>query len=211
MPIRIGMPMKNTIVVPCIVNSWLNVSGPKKSLRGTEELPAHQQGFAAADDQKDHGHQDVHDADLLVIDRGRPSRAARPSSGRRSRVLRRRSLRQRPCSVDSPSASIGASRQVVATISVAVAGRAQAEGRHQAARLDLPADRRSSAQMLAFGVVRNHARGQRLRGSSGASGRGHSSPWAGGPAHAMAIDARLRQKRRLAVARRPDLPRPASA
>ena len=34
MPIRIGMPMKKTIVVPCIVNIWLNVSGPRKSLRG---------------------------------------------------------------------------------------------------------------------------------------------------------------------------------
>ena len=28
------MPMKNTIVVPCIVNSWLKASGPRKSLRG---------------------------------------------------------------------------------------------------------------------------------------------------------------------------------
>ena len=34
MPIRIGMPMKNTIVVPCMVNIWLKTSGPRKSLRG---------------------------------------------------------------------------------------------------------------------------------------------------------------------------------
>ena len=34
MPIRIGMPTKKTIVVPCIVNSWLNVSWPRTSLRG---------------------------------------------------------------------------------------------------------------------------------------------------------------------------------
>ena len=34
MPTRIGMPMKKTIVVPCIVNIWLKVSGPRKSLRG---------------------------------------------------------------------------------------------------------------------------------------------------------------------------------
>jgi hypothetical protein len=27
MPIRIGIPMKNTMVAPCIVNSWLNTSG----------------------------------------------------------------------------------------------------------------------------------------------------------------------------------------
>ena len=72
MPIRIGMPTKKTIVVPCIVNSWLNVSGPRTSLRGHEELPAHQQRLDAADHQEDDGHQDVHDADLLVIDGGRP-------------------------------------------------------------------------------------------------------------------------------------------
>ena len=80
------MPMKKTIVVPCIVNSWLNVSGPRKSLRGHEQLPAHQQGLAAADDQEDHGHEDVHDADLLVIDRGHPVvEHGRP--GRRRRLV----------------------------------------------------------------------------------------------------------------------------
>ena len=72
MPIRIGMPTKKTIVVPCIVNSWLNVSGPRKSLRGTEQLPAHQQRLDAADHQEDQAMQDVHDADLLVIDGGHP-------------------------------------------------------------------------------------------------------------------------------------------
>jgi hypothetical protein len=39
MPIRIGIPMKNTIVVPCIVNNWLNTSGARKSLRG--EISCH--------------------------------------------------------------------------------------------------------------------------------------------------------------------------
>jgi hypothetical protein len=34
MPIRIGMPTKKTIVVPCIVNSWLKKSGLRTSLRG---------------------------------------------------------------------------------------------------------------------------------------------------------------------------------
>ena len=34
MPIRIGMPTKKTIVVPCIVKSWLNTSGPRTSFRG---------------------------------------------------------------------------------------------------------------------------------------------------------------------------------
>ena len=29
MPIRIGIPTKKTIVVPCIVNNWLNVSGAR--------------------------------------------------------------------------------------------------------------------------------------------------------------------------------------
>ncbi len=29
-----GMPTKNTIVVPCIVKNWLNVSGPRKLLAG---------------------------------------------------------------------------------------------------------------------------------------------------------------------------------
>ncbi len=27
MPMRIGMPMKNTMVAPCSVNSWLKTSG----------------------------------------------------------------------------------------------------------------------------------------------------------------------------------------
>ena len=66
------MPTKKTIVVPCIVNSWLNVSGPMQVVVRTEELPAHQERFAAADDQEHHGHHDVHDADLLVIDGGHP-------------------------------------------------------------------------------------------------------------------------------------------
>ena len=34
MPIRIGMPTKKTIVVPCMVNKPLKVSGPRTSLRG---------------------------------------------------------------------------------------------------------------------------------------------------------------------------------
>ena len=66
------MPMKKTIVVPCIVNSWLKVSGPRNVVARPEQLQADQQGLAAADDQEDHGHQDVHDADLLVIDGGHP-------------------------------------------------------------------------------------------------------------------------------------------
>ena len=45
MPIRIGMPTKKTIVVPCIVNSWLNVSGAEEVVARPEELPAHQQGL----------------------------------------------------------------------------------------------------------------------------------------------------------------------
>ena len=34
MPMSIGMPTKKTIVVPCIVNSPLKVSGPMSVLRG---------------------------------------------------------------------------------------------------------------------------------------------------------------------------------
>ena len=34
MPMRIGIPTKNTIVVPWIVNIWLNTSGPTMLLRG---------------------------------------------------------------------------------------------------------------------------------------------------------------------------------
>jgi hypothetical protein len=34
MPMRIGMPMKKTIVVPCMVNIWLKKSGGRKSRRG---------------------------------------------------------------------------------------------------------------------------------------------------------------------------------
>ena len=82
MPIRIGMPTKKTIVVPCIVNSWLNVSWPEDVVAREEELPAHQQRLDAADHQKHDGHQHVHDADLLVIDRGRPLVQHEPSSRR---------------------------------------------------------------------------------------------------------------------------------
>ena len=52
MPIRIGMPTKNTIVVPCIVNSWLNVSGPRNVVARNQQLPAHQQRLDAADHQE---------------------------------------------------------------------------------------------------------------------------------------------------------------
>ena len=79
MPIRIGMPTKKTIVVPCIVNNWLNVSGAEEVVARVEELPAHQEGLDAADDQEDQAHEDVQDADLLVIDGASPSRGARPS------------------------------------------------------------------------------------------------------------------------------------
>ena len=79
MPIRIGMPTKNTIVVPCIVKSWLNTSGESEVVARHRELQAHQERLDAADHQKDQRHDDVHDADLLVIDRRRPSRAAPPS------------------------------------------------------------------------------------------------------------------------------------
>ena len=72
MPMRIGMPMKKTIVVPCIVNSPLKVSGPMNVLRGQNSCKRIKIGLTAADDQKDHGHQDIHDADLLVIDGGYP-------------------------------------------------------------------------------------------------------------------------------------------
>ncbi len=34
MPIRMGMPMKNTMVAPCNVNSWLNTSGETTRLLG---------------------------------------------------------------------------------------------------------------------------------------------------------------------------------
>jgi hypothetical protein len=37
-----------------------------------EKLVAHQQRLHAADDQEQQRHQHVHDADLLVIDRGHP-------------------------------------------------------------------------------------------------------------------------------------------
>ena len=140
MPIRIGMPTKKTIVVPCIVNSWLNVSGPDELVARHEELPAHQQGLDAADDQEDHGHEDVHDADLLVIDGGHPV-VQRPSSRRLGRRLLRRAGvwfgngHAHVCSHDSMRASTGNRRSGRTSLL------AQAEGRHQAARLDLSAGR----------------------------------------------------------------------
>ena len=79
------MPMKKTIVVPCIVNRPVERVRPDKVTPRIEQLQADQQGLNAADDQEQHGHQDIHDADLLVIDGGDPiMKHGRP---RRRRLL----------------------------------------------------------------------------------------------------------------------------
>ena len=66
------MPTKNTIVVPCMVKSRLKTCGETKVIVGNSELDAHQQRFEARDDEKDERVDDVHQADLLVVDRGDP-------------------------------------------------------------------------------------------------------------------------------------------
>ena len=66
------MPTKKTIVVPCMVNNWLNVSGRHGSRLGQQKLQAHHDRLDPGDHEEDHGHEDVHDADLLVIDGGHP-------------------------------------------------------------------------------------------------------------------------------------------
>src|SRR5258708_18945742 len=40
--------------------------------RSKHKLPTHEHRFHAGDDQEDHAHEHVHDADLLVIDRADP-------------------------------------------------------------------------------------------------------------------------------------------
>ena len=180
MPIRIGMPMKKTIVVPCIVNSWLNVSGAEEVVARPEQLPAHQQRLDAADDQEDHGHEDVQDADLLVIDGGHPVvEHGRP--GRRRRLGLRSTTAMIGSSAIGHSVQASTDRLVrlsgasagSATMRVAVAV-AQAEGRHQAARLDLLRVGHPAAQ------VRRACSGSCPRrasaGSSGASGPGRRCP-----------------------------------
>ena len=66
------MPTKKTIVVPCMVKRWLKTCGETKLLLRNRELNAHQHGFEAADHEKDQRVADVHQADLLVVDRGDP-------------------------------------------------------------------------------------------------------------------------------------------
>jgi hypothetical protein len=65
------MATKNTIVVPCMVKSWLK-PGAKRSDCSERQVDAHQGRFDTPDDQKDESVRDVHQSDLLVIDRRQP-------------------------------------------------------------------------------------------------------------------------------------------
>ena len=66
------MAAKKIIVVPCIVIIWLkSIRGHGLGL-GPQELKTHHQRLGPANHEKDHGHEEIHDADLLVIDDGHP-------------------------------------------------------------------------------------------------------------------------------------------
>jgi hypothetical protein len=66
------MPTKNTIVVPCMVKSWLNTWGETKLIVGDGKLDAHQHRFDARNQEENESVPDVHQPDLFVIDGGDP-------------------------------------------------------------------------------------------------------------------------------------------
>ena len=81
-----GMIARKIMVVPCIVNSWLYVSGDRNVLFGDPELDPEQQRLDAADQEEEEGGGAVEDPDALVVDRRDPA----PETGRLARGPRRR-------------------------------------------------------------------------------------------------------------------------
>ena len=80
--------------MPCMVKSRLKTCGETKVLFGIGKLNAHQHRFKARDHQKEQRVADVHQPDLLVVDRGDPGvqhlkPPADAACGRRRRLDRR--------------------------------------------------------------------------------------------------------------------------
>ena len=68
-----GMIARKIMVVPCIVNSSLYVSGDRKVLSGAAQLDAKQQRLDAAHQEEEERGGAVEDPDPLVVDRGDPA------------------------------------------------------------------------------------------------------------------------------------------
>ena len=60
------------MVVPCMVNSWLKTCGRDEMVVRNRQLDAHDRRFQAADHEEQDAVEDVHQAELLVIDRDDP-------------------------------------------------------------------------------------------------------------------------------------------
>ena len=73
-----GMIARKIMVVPCMVNSWLYVSGRRNVLFGDPSWIRSRMRLDAADQEEDEGGRAVEDPDALVVDRGEPA----PQTGR---------------------------------------------------------------------------------------------------------------------------------
>ena len=72
-PANSGVANSSSMIVPCIVNSWLYCSGSSTTCRpGLEQLGADQQRQHAAEQEEDERGDEVEVADDLVVGRGDP-------------------------------------------------------------------------------------------------------------------------------------------
>ena len=67
------MIARKIIVVPCIVNSWLYVSGDRKVFSADAQLDAKQQRLDPAHQEEEERRGAVEDPDALVVDRRDPA------------------------------------------------------------------------------------------------------------------------------------------
>ena len=73
-PANSGVANSSSMIVPCMVNSWLYCSGLSTICRpGREQLGADQQRQHAADQEEDERGDEVEVADHLVVGRRRPT------------------------------------------------------------------------------------------------------------------------------------------
>ena len=66
------MATKKTMVVPCMVNMRLKTCGRNKMIVGNGKLNAHDASLRSRHNQKEQRIDDIHQAELLVIDRSHP-------------------------------------------------------------------------------------------------------------------------------------------
>ena len=76
------MTTRKIIVVPCMVNNWLNVSGCEKVVVRDGKLQAYEKRFDSADDEKDQAGQHVKNGDALVVDGRYPCESVVRTLGR---------------------------------------------------------------------------------------------------------------------------------